>query len=105
MTRVQPLTLAFAVNTPAYVHIGGPYAYVRHPFYSSYVMFWLATAVAEHNLLGWIILMLMTALYSIAAKREERKFASSLLAATYNDYRGKTGMLIPIPWNRGGSAV
>ena len=105
MTRVQPLTLAFALDAPAYVHIGGPYAYVRHPFYSSYVMFWLATAIAEHNLFGWIILILMTTLYSIAAKREEKKFALSPLAATYNDYRGRTGMLVPILWYRGGSAV
>lgn len=105
MTRIQPLTLAFALDAPAYLHIRGPYAYVRHPFYSSYVMFWLATAVAEHNLMGWIILLLMTALYSLAAKCEEGKFASSPLAATYNDYRGRTGMLIPILWNRGGSAV
>ena len=105
MTRVQPLTLAFAMDTPAYVHIGGPYAYVRHPFYSSYMLFWLATAVAEHNLVGWSILIVMTVLYSIAARREEKKFASSPLAATYNDYRGRTGMLIPVRWNRGGSAV
>ena len=105
MTRSQPLTLAFALDAPAYMHVGGPYAYVRHPFYSSYIIFWLATAVAERNLLGWIILMLMTALYSDAAKREERKFASSPLAATYNDYRGRTGMLIPILWSRGGTTV
>ena len=104
-TRVQPLTLAFALDAPAYVQVRGPYAYVRHPFYSSYVMFWLATAVAERNLLGWTILLVMTVSYSKAAKREERKFASSSLAATYNDYRGRTGMLIPISWRRRGSAV
>ena len=105
MTRVQPLTLAFALDAPTYMHVRGPYAYVRHPFYSSYVIFWLATAVAERNLLGWLILILMTALYSIAAKREEKKFALSPLAATYSDYRGRTGMLIPILWNRGSYAV
>ena len=33
-TRNRRLTLAFTPDRPAFLHTSGPYAYVRHPFYS-----------------------------------------------------------------------
>ena len=98
VTRRRPLTLAFTADAPIFLHSSGPYAYIRHPFYLSYVLFWIATAVAAERLQFWLVPLLMVAIYIEAARQEERKFAHSALAGTYGAYRGQTGMLLPRLW-------
>jgi len=38
--------LAFAKAQPSRLMVSGPFRYVRHPFYTSYLIFWLAIFVA-----------------------------------------------------------
>lgn len=94
-TRARPLTLAFAADVPTFLQHRGPYQYVRHPFYLSYLLFWLGTAIASRSALHWIVPAIMVPLYVEAARREERKFTGSSLASAYNHYREHTGMLLP----------
>jgi protein-S-isoprenylcysteine O-methyltransferase Ste14 len=94
-TRKTPPTLAFDTDTPAFLLRHGPYQYVRHPFYAAYLLFWLGTALASPGLLPWLAPLVMLGVYWHAARREERKFASSTLASDYQRYRSKTGMFIP----------
>jgi protein-S-isoprenylcysteine O-methyltransferase Ste14 len=94
-TRKSPPTLAYDTDEPSFLFHHGPYQYVRHPFYLSYMLFWTGTAFATPGLLPWIVPMLMLAVYSNAARREEQKFAHSGLANAYRDYRSKVGMFLP----------
>jgi len=103
VTRSCPPTLAFTLDTPVHIHTEGPYAYVRHPFYSSYVLFWISSALAGGDLVAFALPVVMAVLYCVAARREEQKFAVSDLAASYARYREKTGMLIPAFWRRVGA--
>lgn len=95
VTRSKPLTLAFTPDIPVHIHTEGPYAYVRHPFYSSYLLFWVSLALAVGDLTAYALLVVMGTLYGIAASREEQKFTASDLSGSYAEYQRKTGMLFP----------
>ncbi len=94
-TRRKRFTLAFSPDAPAFLDTSGPYRLARHPFYLSYLTFWVATALASPGLLSWAVPAAMAALYAAAATKEEAKFADSVLDAEYRRYRARTGMFLP----------
>lgn len=95
--RARPLSAAFSTDTPQHVMQRGPYGFIRHPFYCSYLMTWGAGVVATGRL--WLLptFLVMLAIYWRAASLEEAKFARSPLAVAYQDYRSHTGMFGPNP--------
>ena len=95
-TRPKPFTLAFSLDLPAFLDTGGPYRVARHPFYLSYLLFWVATALAVPGALPWVAPVVIGALYTLAATKEEAKFASSALVGEYRAYRLQTGMFFPL---------
>lgn len=94
-TRRQRLTLAFDDDAPAFLIDTGPYRYIRHPFYTSYMLFWLGCLCALRDLPSLLIVVVTLSLYSLAATREEAKFQSSALRDAYHDYQRGTGFLWP----------
>ncbi len=96
VNRARPLTLAFSPDQPCFVQRAGPYAHVRHPFYLSYMVFWIGTAVASGGLAHWLAPAILALLYCRAASVEEAKFARSSLAGEYSAYQSTTGMLLPL---------
>lgn len=94
-TRQTPPTLAFDTDQPSFLLRHGPYRYVRHPFYLSYLLFWTGTAVAFSGLVPWLTPAVMLAVYRIAAGREEQKFAGSDFRMDYDTYRRHAGMFLP----------
>jgi protein-S-isoprenylcysteine O-methyltransferase Ste14 len=77
--------------------VEGPYRWVRHPFYSGYMIGALAPAVAIDN--PWLVLVSasMIAIVVTAAYREERVWLSSPRADAYREYQGRAGMFFPRP--------
>jgi len=101
-TRRKRFTLAFSPDAPAFLDTQGPYRVARHPFYLAYMLFWAATALAVPGLLPWAVPAVMAALYTLAAAKEEAKFADSALESEYRRYRARTGMFFPsLAWPRG----
>lgn len=100
VNRERPFSLAFSTDKPQHLMARGPYRVVRHPFYLSYSLGWIAGIIASGR--AWLLLSLavMGTIYYRAAVAEERKFASSRLAAAYADYQRRTGMFIPRLWPR-----
>jgi protein-S-isoprenylcysteine O-methyltransferase Ste14 len=96
----QKLTLAFATDVPSFLNDRGPYGVIRHPFYASYLLAYLAGCVASGNPWTLVVLGVMGAIYTTAARREEAKFMRSQLAPTYARYAARTGMFIPCPISR-----
>jgi protein-S-isoprenylcysteine O-methyltransferase Ste14 len=94
-TRRTPPTLAFDDDAPFFLLRHGPYRYVRHPFYLSYLLYWTGTACAFDGVMTWAVPIVMLAVYARAASREEDKFARSDLAMAYNAYRCHAGMFLP----------
>ena len=91
------LSLAFSGDVPTSLNRSGPYRFIRHPFYTSYSLTWLAAAVASAHPVAFIAMGVMVAFYLTAARSEERKFLSSSLADSYRHYRRSTGMFLPCP--------
>ena len=83
---------------PAHLMTTGPYRVVRHPFYCSYLLVWLAGLVATAKWWLALTVAIMVAIYLRAARFEERKFLDSALARHYRDYQARTGQLVPNPW-------
>ncbi|NIX76621.1 methyltransferase family protein [Microvirga terricola] len=94
-TKDARLPMAFSGDTPAQLLSRGPYSLVRHPFYSSCLLYWLAGAVATGSLLLFAFFVGMTCLYLRAALLEEATFARSFFAHEYRAYAARTGMFVP----------
>lgn len=95
VNRERPLPLAFAPHAPDHLQTRGPYALVRHPFYTSYLLGFAGGFVAAGT--AWLlpVVALGVANYLRAAVREERGFSASPLAAAHREYSARVGMFLP----------
>lgn len=99
-TRATRLTLAYDDDRPTFLVSTGPYRYIRHPFYTSYILFWMGCTIALRDLYLGVLTTIIFILYYVAAYREEAKFKSSALRDAYEDYRLNAGFLWPKPPGR-----
>jgi len=91
------LSAAFSPDVPVHLVESGPYRFMRHPFYCSYLLAWLAGTIATAR--WWLLptVAVMVIIYWKAARGEEEKFSRSSLAAEYQKYRERTACLLPNP--------
>jgi len=82
-------------DLPGFVHHSGPYAYIRNPFYFSYLLAEIATVVMWPSVWGGVIVVLATVHFQWLARFEEAKFARSTVAGEYAQYKARTGRLLP----------
>ena len=73
----------------------GPYRFVRHPIYVSYVLAWSAAPVATHNLFLAATAVGMLICYVISAREEERLMLGSAKGQEYAQWRQHTWRFIP----------
>jgi protein-S-isoprenylcysteine O-methyltransferase Ste14 len=91
------LSAAFSPDLPVHLVEDGPYRFIRHPVYFSYVLAWLSGTIATAR--WWLLptVAVMIIIYWKAASIEEEKFSRSSLAAEYQSYRARTSWLVPNP--------
>jgi protein-S-isoprenylcysteine O-methyltransferase Ste14 len=94
---LHPLSAAFSPDLPVHLVAHGPYRIIRHPLYCSYLLCWLAGWVVTGRLWLAPTVVVMLAIYLVAASREENKFMHSPLAEAYQQYRAQTGLFVPNP--------
>jgi protein-S-isoprenylcysteine O-methyltransferase Ste14 len=99
-SRADPLKWAFHPEGHHSFLTSGPYRFVRHPFYASYILAWAAGVVARPSWWTAVPLLGMTFLYVQAAGGEEAHFLHSESAQAYKQYQQSTGMFWPRPSNR-----
>lgn len=94
-TTMRPrLRIAYTDLDPEIIYTTGPFAHIRHPFYMSYIIFWISTAILAGS--GqWVCATILTVWYICIARNEETRFQSSSLAMCYRHYQKRTGMLLP----------
>jgi len=95
-TRHAAFALAFAGAQPSRLLATGPFRYLRHPFYTSYLTFWLATCVATTSSISIGGSAILLVCYLTAARDEEKVILRSRLSAEYATYASGTGMFLPI---------
>lgn len=91
----RPPSIAFTPGPPERLLISGPYRYVRHPFYVSYILFWAGVLIASPSIFTLIAFVVMLSLYIKAARFEEGEILSSSLCSEYREYFSRTGMFFP----------
>ncbi len=91
-------------EVPAAVCERGPYSYVRHPFYLSYMVAFLGAVVAFPSRVTAAVCVLDIALFVYMAFDDERVLLRSALAVDYQTYRKRVGMFLPlarrVDWQR-----
>jgi len=92
--RARP-AMAFAEDRPELVFRSGPYATIRHPFYTAYLLFWLGCAIATSSLILFLVFLSLAVIYTIAALGEERNFSRSAISDEYEAFRKATGFFWP----------
>jgi protein-S-isoprenylcysteine O-methyltransferase Ste14 len=94
-SRTAQLRSAFDDVQPHSIVSSGPYQYLRHPFYTSYLIFWSGWALATWSPWTPLPVAIFATLYVIAARAEEKKFSSTPLAVEYQSYKSRTGFFWP----------
>lgn len=94
-TRGHRFLLAFTPTSPTMVLAEGPYRWVRHPFYVSYLLYWAAGVCATEA--WWLIVsvIVMGGLYWLATVQEETEFLQGDQADVYRAYIARTGRFFP----------
>ncbi len=101
-TRAHRPEMAFSDARPATLFSAGPYRIVRHPFYSSYILFWLACSLATTSIVVGVITFTLIVAYTSAALQEQNFFLNSVRRPQYKAYQERTGLFWPRlqPWRR-----
>ena len=95
-THRVPLALWHQDNDdPVQLVTWGPYARIRHPFYTSFLLAFAAAVIALPHALTAACLIYGVVALSITARREERRLAASEFGAEYCEYMTITGRFFP----------
>jgi protein-S-isoprenylcysteine O-methyltransferase Ste14 len=94
-SRAARLRFVFDADTPSGLITAGPYRLIRHPFYASYLLFWIGWSLASASPFASAIVAFFAFAYTAASSTEEQSFARSALADDYRRYRAATGRFWP----------
>ncbi len=93
----QRLHVGLSGRVPDALVEDGPYRWLRHPFYLSYLLAFGAAALALRSLAGSLVALANVALFAGMALHDEASLARSPLASAYAAYRRRVGLLLLLP--------
>lgn len=88
---------AFVKTPPISFVSHGPYRFVRHPIYTSYLLAFFALTCLSAVPVALLAALWLGWMYYLAAREEEQSFDDSPYAEEYEAYRARTGMFFPRP--------
>jgi protein-S-isoprenylcysteine O-methyltransferase Ste14 len=90
-----PPAVAFAEIITTELKTTGPYKYIRHPIYTSYMFAWIGGAIATNC--WWLIIsfIAMGYLYNRAAIQEEKMWLLSKDSNAYKSFMISRGRFLP----------
>ncbi|WP_245494697.1 isoprenylcysteine carboxylmethyltransferase family protein [Mesorhizobium sp. M4B.F.Ca.ET.017.02.2.1] len=94
-SRKARLRFVFDADNPHGLVTDGPFSYIRHPFYTSYIIFWAGWGIATWSIWAVVPVAGIFVLYLIAALDEEKKFSRTDLAGAYEAHRKQAGLFWP----------
>jgi protein-S-isoprenylcysteine O-methyltransferase Ste14 len=95
-THRVPLALWHQTNdAPVHIVTWGAYKYIRHPFYTSFILAETASVIALPNLVTVGGLIACILILNSTAAREEGRLSTSAFGEEYKSYITKTGRFIP----------
>jgi protein-S-isoprenylcysteine O-methyltransferase Ste14 len=93
--RVRPALWHQDDDAPAELVTRGPYARIRHPFYSSFLLTFVAACLALPHAATLACLLYAAAALTVTARREERGLSDSAFGDDYRRYLGESGRFLP----------
>ena len=82
-------------DVPQFVCREGPYRWIRHPFYASYLLCLTSVTVLFPNVVSMAGLAVAFVGFNDSAAFEEKKFESSPVAEEYAAHKQRTGRFLP----------
>jgi protein-S-isoprenylcysteine O-methyltransferase Ste14 len=82
-------------DAPASIVTSGPYAFIRHPFYTSFLLGMLGALLHAPHVGLLATLVYAGIALTITAAREERRLSASAFGAEYVAYMKRTGRFLP----------
>ncbi len=73
--------------------ITGPYRFVRHPMYSSLILFMIGIILWHFSVINLFLLLIMIVAVALKARKEERLWHAH--DSAYERYKKNTKMIIP----------
>jgi protein-S-isoprenylcysteine O-methyltransferase Ste14 len=73
----------------------GPWKFIRHPFYVSYIAFWFACALGTAQLSSIAVFSTLLFIYVYSAVNEERALKGGRYGIEYIKYRDNAGFFLP----------
>ncbi len=92
--------IAFSPGAPSSLVVSGPYRYLRHPFYTAYLLCWSGCFFSSPEVMTVIPFFIMGWLYYKAASNEESSIRESSLGSDYEEYSRGAGMFFPRLWKK-----
>ncbi len=91
--RVGNFNITPEIRENAKLIVTGPYRFVRHPMYSSLILFMVGVVLHWFSFLNLLFLMIMIFALALKAFREEKLW--QVEDESYREYKEKTTMIIP----------
>jgi protein-S-isoprenylcysteine O-methyltransferase Ste14 len=88
--------IAYSVRPPGSLVYHGPYRFVRHPIYTSYILCWFGSFLIGPTVGALALVGLIVYMYYLTVRFEEGVIDSSDLAEQYAMYKARTGMFFPV---------
>lgn len=82
-------------NTPRQIVTFGPYRFVRHPFYVSFILLTIGAALIARDPVTLAAFPLALLILDWTVRNEEKKLLASPLGDEYGAYRDRTGRFFP----------
>ena len=82
-------------DAPKNIVTHGPYAWVRHPFYTSFLMCLIGCVIVCPHPAPLGTLIYATVALMVTARREERRLSASEFGDEYREYMTKVGRFFP----------
>lgn len=95
-THRIPIALWHQANdAPQHIVTWGAYSHVRHPFYASFLLAFLAAFLYAPQIITGTCLLLGFIVLNSTAAREEKRLRASEFGTEYQEYMHRTGRFIP----------
>lgn len=87
--------IAYSVRPPDYLVFRGPYRYIRHPIYTSYMLCWFGAWLIGPTVVAALLVGVIGYLYYRTVIFEERVIEESIYGEEYRRYKTRAGMFLP----------
>lgn len=93
VTRKAKITILPDIRKGSTLISSGPYKYIRHPMYSSVLLFCLGLLFTNYNIYGSVCFLFLFIVLSLKVRYEEEKLLDYF--SDYKNYMLKTKRIIP----------